>query len=323
MKKLLSTSVLLLTALFSSALAQTETGSQEPRSAEKPNAGSPNKSKGSAAAQETASVKRTNDGSAADTEKRNNAGSSSDEATLTSIYRIGVGDVLDIRLLNSATDKSTLFTVMEGGLIDFPLVGGSMAVGGLTTDEIQTKIAAELKRRAVQDKAALTVGVRQYASHTVIVTGLAGIPGIKTLRREAVPLYVVLAESQPRLDANRATVMRSDKPVLTVDLSEANSLSTLIRPGDVINLTARPKEFYYIAGSVNYPGQKDFQVGITLLQAILAAGGLARPSDNVIELSREGADGLLSTTRYVLRDIKSGKVQDPRLQAGDRIEVVR
>ena len=323
MKKLLSTSVLLLTALFSSALAQTETGSQEPRSAEKPTAGSPNKSKESAAARETASVKGTNDVSAADTEKRNNAGSNADEATLTSIYRIGVGDVLDIRLLNAATNKSTLFTVMEGGLIEFPLVGGSMAVAGLTTDEIQANVVAELKRRAVQDQAQITVAVRQYASHTIIVTGLAGIPGTKTLRREAVPLYVVLAESQPRLDANRATVMRADKPVLTVDLSEASSLSVLIRPGDVINLTTRPKEFYYIAGYINSPGQKDFQAGITLLQAILAAGGVARPSDNVVELSREGADGRLSTTKYNLRDIKSGKVQDPRLEAGDRIEVVR
>ena len=155
------------------------------------------------------------------------------------------------------------------------------------------------------------------------MTGLAGIPGTKTLRREAVPLYVVLAESQPRLDANRATVMRADKPALTVDLNEATSLDFLIRPGDVVNLTTRPKEFYYIAGYINSPGQKDFQAGITLLQAILAAGGVARPSNNVVELSREGTDGRLATTKYNLREIKSGKVQDPRLQAGDRIEVVR
>ena len=321
MKKLISITVLLL-AVVSTAFAQTNTGSPGSASTDKPVAGSPNK-KESAVAQESAAITSANAPSPAATEKRSSAPSDSDEATLTSMYRVGVGDVLDIRLLNSATNKSTLFTVMDGGIIDFPLVGGSMVVDGLTTDEIQTKIVAELNRRAVQDKAALTVGVRQYASHTVIVTGLVGIPGTKTLRREAVPLYVILAESQPRLDANQATVMRSDKLLLTVDLSEAASLGTLIRPGDVINLTTRPKEYYYIAGYVNNPGQKDFQAGITLLQAILAAGGLARPQDNIVELSREGAEGRLSTTRYNLREIKSGKVQDPRLQAGDRIEVVR
>jgi hypothetical protein len=42
---------------------------------------------------------------------------------------------------------------------------------------------------------------------------------------------------------------------------------------------------------VNYPGQKNFQAGITLVQALLAAGGPSRKGDNVIELSREAQAG--------------------------------
>lgn len=244
-----------------------------------------------------------------------------DEATLVNIYRIGVGDVLDIRILSSV-NRSTLYTVMDGGLIEFPMVGGSMAVAGLTTDEIRARLGAELKRRGVQENAPLSVGVRQYASHTAIVAGLVGIPGPKILRREAVPLYVVLAEAQPRPEATRATIRRAGSAGLTLDLGDPHSLDVLIRPGDVINLTTRPQEFYYIAGRVNYPGQKNFQSGLTLLQAILAAGGLVRQSDNAVDLSREGMDGRLSTARYNLREIRSGKVQDPRLRPGDRIEVV-
>jgi protein involved in polysaccharide export with SLBB domain/Flp pilus assembly protein TadD len=248
---------------------------------------------------------------------------SSDEAALVNIYRVGVGDVLDIRVLSSSMNRSTLYTVMDGGLIDFPMVGGSMAAGGLTTDEIRDRLAAELKRRGVQENAPVSVGVRQYASHTAIVAGLVGIPGPKILRREAVPLYVVLAEAQPRPEAARATIRRAGGPGSTVDLGDPSSLDVLIRPGDVINLTTRPQDFYYIGGRVNYPGQKPFQSGITLLQAILTAGGLVRQSDNAVDLSREGGDGRLSTTRYNLKEIRSGKVQDPRLQPGDRIEVVR
>jgi protein involved in polysaccharide export with SLBB domain/Flp pilus assembly protein TadD len=249
---------------------------------------------------------------------------SSDEAALVNIYRVGIGDVLDIRLLNSATNRSTLYTVMDGGLIEFPLVGGSMAVAGLTTDEIQARLGAELKRRAVQENAPLTVGVRQYVSHTAIITGLVGIPGTKTLRRETVPLFVILAEAQPRLDAARATIMRGSGVGTTLDLGDAAALNFLVRPGDVITLTSRPQDFYYIAGRINNPGQKIFQPGITLLQAILAAGGPVRQqSSNAVDLSREGADSRLSTTRYNLKEIKSGKVRDPRLQPGDRIEVVR
>jgi protein involved in polysaccharide export with SLBB domain/Flp pilus assembly protein TadD len=254
----------------------------------------------------------------------NATGVSSDEAALVNIYRVGVGDVLDIRLLNSATNRSTLYTVMDGGLIEFPLVGGSMAVAGLTTDEIQARLGAELKRRAVQENAPSSVGVRQYVSHTAIITGLVGIPGTKILRRETVPLFVILAEAQPRLDAARATIMRGSGVGTTLDLGDAAALNFLIRPGDVITLTSRPQDFYYIAGRIKNPGQKIFQPGITLLQAILAAGGPVRQqSDNAVDLSREGADGRLSTTRYNLKEIKSGKVRDPRLQPGDRIEVVR
>src|SRR5918996_3223873 len=112
----------------------------------------------------------------------------------TEIYRVGAGDVLDIRLLNSgASNSSTLFTVAANGVIDLPIAGGAIKVAGLTTEEIQTSIAKELKRRAVAENAKVAVGVRQYASHAVTVTGFVVHPGTRFLRREEVPLYVVLA----------------------------------------------------------------------------------------------------------------------------------
>ena len=244
------------------------------------------------------------------------------EQPLTNIYRIGVGDILDIRVLNLVTPGSTLYTVVNGGLIDLPITGGPLLVAGLTTDEIQARIAGELRRRAFDNSATVTVGVRQYSSHPVIVTGLVNSPGTRFLRREAVPLYVIMAEVQPRLDAGRVTILRAGVEKQTIDLNDSTALNVLIRGGDVINVSARPAEFYYIGGRINYPGQKPFQAGITLLQAILAAGGTSRQNDNHIDLSREGSDSRLTTTRYNLKDIKSGKTQDPRLQPGDRIEVM-
>lgn len=251
-----------------------------------------------------------------------NKTSGSAEAPLTDIYRVAVGDVLDIRLLNTATNRSTLFTVIDGGLIEFPLTGGTIKVAGATVDEIQSRITAELRRRAIQENAQVAVAVRQFSSHPVILTGLVGSPGTKFLRREAIPLYVILAEAQPRFDAARATIMGNDGTKLTIDLGETASLNTLVRSGDVINVTARPQEYYYIGGRINYPGQKQFQPGMTLLQAILAAGGLIRQSEGVVELSREGTDAHLRTVKYSLKEIKAGSIKDPKLQAGDRIEVI-
>ena len=196
---------------------------------------------------------------------------------VTEIYRVGVGDVLDIRLLNSPNNnRSTLFTVMPGGAIDLPVAGGAIMVSGQTTDEIQAHIAKELKRRAVDDKGQVSVGVRQYVSHSVLLTGLVVNPGTRILRREAVPLYVVLSEAQLRNDAGRVTIMREGTNGDPLELSDPQALNVTVQSGDVITISTKPQEFYYIAGHVNYPGQKLFQPGITLLQAILAAGGTAR-----------------------------------------------
>ncbi|HYE66598.1 MAG TPA: tetratricopeptide repeat protein [Pyrinomonadaceae bacterium] len=245
------------------------------------------------------------------------------DAAPISIYRVGAGDVLDIRLLNSPTNRSTLYTVVGGGLIEYPLAGGPVQVAGLTTDEIAARLAAELKRRHVEENAEVIVSVREYASHTVIISGLVNYPGTKVLRREAVPLYVVLAEAQPRPEAGRALIMRSTGQSPVIDLTDPAGMSTLVYAGDVITVSARQLQYYFIGGRVLAPGQKVFQPGITLLQAILAAGGVSRPEENIVEVSREGADGRLTATRYSLKDIRSGKVPDPRLQPGDRIEVGR
>lgn len=244
----------------------------------------------------------------------------STEPLLTEIYRVGVGDVLDIRFLNSPTDRSTLFTVMPGGAIDLPLAGGAIKVAGLTTDEIQARIAAELKRRAVEEKAQVSVGVRQYVSHAVMVTGVVVQPGTRYLRREAVPLYVVLAESQLRNDAGLVRIMRAGSEGETLELSDPQTLNVTVQPGDVITVSHKPQEFYYIGGRVNYPGQKLFQPGITLLQALLAAGGATR-QENLVEISRAGTDGRLATISYRLSEIKAGMVEDPKLQPGDRVEI--
>ena len=241
------------------------------------------------------------------------------EKALTEIYKVGVGDILDIRFLNSTNNRSTLFTVMPGGYIDLPVAGGATAVGGLTLEEIQALISSELKRRAVQTNGPLSVGVRQYVSHSVMVTGLVSNPGVRFLRRESVPLYVVLAEAQLRNDAGRVSILRGATSQV-LELKDPASLNVVVQSGDVITLTARPQEFYYLGGRINYPGQKPFEHGVTLLQAILAAGGTR---GNDVEVSREGTTGRLVTTKFNLKAIKSGIVEDPKLQAGDRIEVIR
>lgn len=241
----------------------------------------------------------------------------------STIYRVGPGDVLDIRLLNAGGRESTLFMVMAGGLLEYPLAGEPLQVAGLTTEEIDKQLTAAVK---VYENPEIVVSVREYASHTVIVTGLAGDPGTKVLRREAVPLYVVLAEAQPRPEAGRATVMRPGGQGFEAKLSDAKAMAALVMPGDIVTLAAlppAPPQFFYVGGAVNSPGQKDFHQGLTLTQAVLASGGATRFAGSKVKVSRQGADGRLVTTEYNLKQIEAGKIPDPVLEAGDRLEVGR
>jgi protein involved in polysaccharide export with SLBB domain len=242
-------------------------------------------------------------------------------AELAQVYRVGIGDVLDIRLRRAPTDQSTLFTVTSHGMLEHPILARPFKVLGLTTDEISGRIGAVLKSRAVDENPEVMVGVREYVSHTILVSGLVKDPGTKVLRREAIPLYVVLADAQPVPEGGRAAIIAKETGEVTiVELADAKAMNVLVRPGDVINVQANPQWFFYIGGEVRAPGEKSFHPGITLTQAILIAGGLTRKS-NEIQLAREGANKLLELRRYKLNEINSGKLPDPLIQPGDRITV--
>src|SRR5256714_13778070 len=163
----------------------------------------------------------------------------------------------------------------------------------------------------------MRVSVREYASHAVLISGLAGYPGTKILRREAIPLYVVVAEAQPKPEAGRAVIIsRATGKIATVALNDAAGLNPLVQPGDVVNLTVRPPEFFYIGGEVGSPGQKDFHAGMTLTQAVLASGGATAASSGRVRVSRAGPAGRLVSTEYNLVGIEGGQGPDPGIPAG-------
>jgi protein involved in polysaccharide export with SLBB domain len=239
------------------------------------------------------------------------------------IYRIGIGDVLDIRLLNGKDPRqNTLYSVVAGGVLDYPLLRDPLTVAGMTTEELSAQLVAEFRHRGLYERPQVRVSVREYASHAVLVSGLVNDPGTKILRREAIPLYVVVAEAQPKPEAGRAVIIsHSTGKIVTVDLNDAAALNTLVQTGDVVTLTVRPPEFFYVGGEINAPGQKDFHMGITLTQALLASGGVTRTAGDRVRVSRQGADGRLVSTEYNLREIEGGVAPDPALRPGDRVEV--
>ena len=245
------------------------------------------------------------------------------DLSLTRIYKVGPSDVLDIRLNDSQGNGSTLFTVTPAGMLEHPMLTEPLPVAGFTVDEISTKIEEDLKKRAVIENPKAIVGVRDYASHTILVSGLVKDSGTKFLRREAIPLYVVVADSQPLPEAARVSLVRNElNQIYEIDLTQAADMNLLVRPGDVITLQPNVTQFIYIGGEVKTPGEKTFRRGLTLTQAILTAGGAAEKA-KVASIGRDDSRGFVVETRVSLKEIASGKTADPILKPGDRIVILR
>lgn len=251
-------------------------------------------------------------------------GASIEETSLTKIYRVGANDVLDVRLNDGPEQQSTFYTVTATGLLEHPLLNEPMLVAGLTVEEIASRIDADLRRRAIAENAKAFVGVKDYASHPVLVSGLVKESGTKFLRREAIPLYVVVADAQPLPEAAKVTVIRDAErsQIYDVDLNRVADMDFLVHSGDVITLRPNPTQFIYIGGEIKSPGEKTFRRGLTLMQVVLAAGGLD-PKAKIAEIANNNEDGFLVSTRFKLKDIVAGKVIDPLLKPGDRISILR
>ena len=215
------------------------------------------------------------------------------------MYNVGAGDVLDIRLSNVASRESTLFTVFKNGSIEYPLLDRPLVVAGMTTDEIARTLGTQIR---VITAPRVSVSVRDYASHTILISGLVDNPGKKILRRQTMPLYTLLAEASVRPEATLATIVRNGKEGTPLSLKDDQAMATLVATGDAI--------------------RKNFRTGMTVTQALLSAGANVSTT-RTVKVSRRNAGGLLATVEYDVAAIALGKTPDPQLMPGDRIEFKR
>ncbi len=233
----------------------------------------------------------------------------------TEIYRIGVGDVLFINLKNSP-HGSGYYTVREDGMIDYPLAGPSVMILSKTTDETAAMLRSAIKLYANPQ---FEVRVQHYLSGSFIVEGIADNPGEKVLRREAMPIFAIRAESEVRREATTVRITRSATiTVETYSLTDAATDNLLVLKGDKVEFVAEKKTpaAYYTFGGV----KKALVVGTRLSQAVSdILGAKAEPRRAV--LRRRNESGTSSIVEHDIKAIKKGKAIDPILASGDVIEI--
>jgi hypothetical protein len=143
------------------------------------------------------------------------------------VYRVGPGDVLKID--NTVSGEAFYVTVAaDGNLI--PNAAGRVNFGGRSQEEVE----AELKSRIGSD--AIKVTIREYASHFVLVKK-NGEPSLKfTLRREAVPLFILRSEAGWGPQYRYAILSRASGQEIRLDLSNFSADEMLLFSGDTLDL---------------------------------------------------------------------------------------
>ncbi len=246
-------------------------------------------------------------------------------------YRIGPGDLLEVRVFEVEQLSQTV-RVSEDGTITLPLLG-RVQVGGLTQEGV-TRVLTELLQAKYVKNPQVTIFIREYKNQQVAVIGAVVNAGsFELVGRKNLLQVISMAGGFAETAGNQAFILREgpdgQTSTIAIDLKDLlvngnQALNVPIEPNDVVNVPVDREVRVFVMGRVNRPGQvlAKFSEGVSLLQAIAGAGGLADGSKaSSVTIKRKGPNGHEVQFKVNLKDIIRGRKMDMRLQEGDVVFV--
>lgn len=252
-------------------------------------------------------------------------------------YRIGPGDVLDIRVFNRP-QLSREARVDSDGVIQMPLLEGDIQAACLTENELAQKIAKLYLK--YQRNPYVNVFVKEYSSTPVAVIGSVEKPGRFQLTRR-VRLLELLAFAGGPTDKAGGKIEIAHTGALSVcdapnaqetDLFDFYSLrdamrgrensNPYIRPGDIISIPEADQA--YVVGNVFKPQAVTLKDPVTVSQAIAMAGGTLRATKMTSVRIIRPVEGSATQKEVIPVDlvaIQKQRAQDILLLPNDVVEV--
>ncbi len=246
-------------------------------------------------------------------------------------YRIGAGDVLAIDVYG-LDELDRKVRVQSDGRISLPLLD-DFEVAGLDLEGAERLIAGILRDRDLVREPQVSIVVDELVSRAINVQGAVVHPGVYQLIGDKT-LLELLGEAGGIREDNGARVLvlrteNGEQRRMELDLKALiggldRSLNIPLLPGDVIMVPFSRQLTVYVTGAVEQPGPVTFQSsdGITVLQAIIAAGG-PTPRANLknVHLLRKTPGGGQQKIEVNIKKIQSGKVDDVALERNDTVVV--
>ncbi|HEV2914554.1 MAG TPA: polysaccharide biosynthesis/export family protein [Pyrinomonadaceae bacterium] len=260
-------------------------------------------------------------------------------ATSDDRYRIGPGDVLDIRVFNRPQFSRDAIRVDGRGMIRMPFIEDDLMAACHTEGELAKEIATRYLK--YQRNPQVDVFIKEYASQPVAVIGAVNAPGRFQLQRRVRLLELLAFAGGPNIERSGLNVQVAHAEMASVCGEPVENNSDLgltmyslrdtlrgeekanpyVRPGDIVTLPEA--EQVYVVGNVIKPSSIAIKEQLTVTRAIAMAGGtMPDTKSNRVRIIRQLPGSTTKTEIYVdLKAINSRQAEDVVLQANDIVDV--
>jgi polysaccharide export outer membrane protein len=253
-------------------------------------------------------------------------------------YRLGSGDILEIRVYNRPQLSVAAVRIDEKGQIQMPLIAHAIQASCRTSTELSNDIASRYLKFIRNPQ--VDVFVKEFQSQPVAVVGAVTAPGRFQLQRPFRLLDLLTFAGGPSEKGGRQvqvvhssglagcvnpdeSMQESEEGFEAYDLRDTlrgdPAANPYVRPGDIV--TVPEAEQAYVVGNVVTPTTIALKERTTLTQAIAMAGGtMPDTKTDRIRLVRQTPAG--KNVIFVdLKAIANRKSEDIALLPNDVVEV--
>ena len=253
-------------------------------------------------------------------------------------YRIGPGDVLDVRVYNRPQLSRDAVRVEGNGMIRMPLIEGEIQAACKTEGELAKDITTRYAR--YYRNLPVDVFIKEYHAREVALIGAVNEQGRYQMQRHIRLLELLSFAKGPSDKAGQViNIVRAPRrdvcatpngPAqpegfisfrLNDTLRGVENANPFVEAGDIV--TVPEAEQVYVVGNVYSPRSLALKEPVTVSRAIAMAGGPLRDSKtDHVRIVRQQEGGAGQSEMFVnLNAIAQKKAEDVVLKANDIVEV--
>ena len=255
-------------------------------------------------------------------------------------YRIGPGDVLDIRILNRPNLSREAVRVEGSGMIRMPLIDTEIQAACKTEGELAREITTRYTKFYRNPQ--VDVFIKEYHSRQVAIIGAVNEQSRFELQRRVRLLDLLTYAKGPTAKAGQTINIVHSPPSLVCQKRDSETSDTTgafssyklsetlkgypqanpyIEPGDIVTLPEANQ--VYVVGNVFTPVTIPLREPITVSRAVAMAGGVKQDSKkDKVRIVRQ--DPSTSTSKEIVVDlsaIEKKQAEDIALMPNDIIDV--